>query len=126
MTTNEAAERLRRVDDWADVMMEALRGSDNGNNPFYSDDEDTVSLARELGEAVVVRLTSRESLPTDEQAEGWLSANDLYAVTHIHESEDCGECQAAPPLEYDPEKGPTAQQVTDSRWHEINEPRNGR
>lgn len=37
-------------------MMDALRNSDDGDNPFYSDDEDTISLARQLAEAVVSRL----------------------------------------------------------------------
>jgi hypothetical protein len=44
------------VDEWADVMMDALRASDGGNNPFYSDDPDTISLARQLAEAVVAHL----------------------------------------------------------------------
>jgi hypothetical protein len=44
------------VEGWADVMLDALRESDGGNNPFYSDDDDTVSLARQLAEAVVARL----------------------------------------------------------------------
>lgn len=33
---------------------------------------------------------------TDEQAEAWLKANDLYAVTHIHDDPACIECQSAP------------------------------
>jgi hypothetical protein len=44
------------VGSWAATMMEALRDSDDGNNPFYSDDEDTISLARQLAEAVVAHL----------------------------------------------------------------------
>lgn len=31
---------------------------------------------------------------TDEQAEAWLKANDLYAVTHVHTADECGECSA--------------------------------
>ena len=43
---------------------------------------------------------------TDEQAEAWLKANDLYAVTHIHESNDCDECLASRPSdERVPEEG---------------------
>jgi hypothetical protein len=47
---------VRLVDEWADVMMDALRASDDGNNPFYSDDPDTIRLARQLAEAVVAHL----------------------------------------------------------------------
>ena len=36
--------------------------------------------------------TSREPL-MDEQIEQWLADNDLFLVTHVHESEDCVECQ---------------------------------
>jgi hypothetical protein len=54
------------VDEWADVMMDALRASDDGNNPFYSDDPDTISLARQLAEAVVAHLA--ESPPSDRLA----------------------------------------------------------
>lgn len=54
--TDEARGLDPTVDEWADVMMDALRASDDGNNPFYSDDEDTISLARQLAEAVVARL----------------------------------------------------------------------
>lgn len=57
----EAAERASGgldADEWADVMLNALCRSDNGNNPFYSDDADTVSLARELAETVVTRLAT--------------------------------------------------------------------
>jgi hypothetical protein len=32
---------------------------------------------------------------TDEEAERWLKDNDLYAVTHLHTSSDCAECQAS-------------------------------
>ena len=53
----DAALRL----DWPDVMMEALRASDDGNNPFYSDDEDTIRLAHELADAVLAAL--REAQP---------------------------------------------------------------
>jgi hypothetical protein len=34
---------------------------------------------------------------TDEQAEAWLQANDLTAVTHQHPAGDCDECAAASP-----------------------------
>lgn len=44
------------VDEWAETMMDALLASDGGDNPFYSDDDDTISLARQLAEAVVGRL----------------------------------------------------------------------
>jgi len=46
----------RATDEWADIMLDALRDSDGGNNPFYSDDPNTVSLARQLAETVVARL----------------------------------------------------------------------
>lgn len=48
-------ERLAHIE-WHEVVMEALRRSSNGNNPFYSDDPDTVSLAREIGDAVAAAL----------------------------------------------------------------------
>jgi hypothetical protein len=44
---------------------------------------------------------------TDEQAEEWLRANDLFAVTHQHPPLDCAECEAAgiaqerPPIDVD-------------------------
>ena len=38
-------------------------------------------------------MTER-NLITDEQAEEWLRANDLYAVTHIHDDPECEECHA--------------------------------
>ena len=42
--------------------------------------------------------TPPAGLDADEQAAmRWLAANDLYAVTHIHESDDCDECVAARP-----------------------------
>lgn len=47
--------------DWDEIMLDALRSSDGGNNPFYSDDPDTVSLAHQLGDAV--RAQSASSQP---------------------------------------------------------------
>lgn len=64
-----SARREAAIAAWAEVMMDALRASDNGNNPFYSDDPDTVDLARELAEAAVTYLegarggASRPALP---------------------------------------------------------------
>jgi hypothetical protein len=39
---------------------------------------------------------------TDEQAEAWLQANDLTAVTHQHPAGDCDECAAASPPQEKP------------------------
>ena len=56
--------------------------------------EDAAFIVAEL-EGAVPRA---EGLPTDEQAEAWLKANDLYAVTHLHEPPpDCDECNASRP-----------------------------
>lgn len=54
------------TDEWADIMLDALRQSDGGNNPFYADDPDTVNLARELAEAVVAALSG----PADPTEDG--------------------------------------------------------
>lgn len=37
----------------AEIVLEALEASDGGNNPFYGDDADTVSLARQIAESIV-------------------------------------------------------------------------
>ena len=65
-----AEERARLADavrerDWTEFMLDALRASDGGNNPFYGDDDDTCALATELGE--VIHSAVRALLePTDD------------------------------------------------------------
>lgn len=36
-----------------EIVLDALTGSDGGNNPFYRDDRDTVDLAEEIADAIL-------------------------------------------------------------------------
>lgn len=48
----EERERVKKLD-WSEVMLDALCGSDDGNNPFYRDEEDTLALSEQLAAAIL-------------------------------------------------------------------------
>ncbi len=85
MSTNEAAERLREF--LAEI-------SNDQPSDTLRDLADALAHEHAAGAAKVREYASAGAALLDEQAaERWLTANDLYAVTHIHVVESCAECR---------------------------------